>query len=81
MVKLLVFLSPLATLFLAWLTVFVLMFFAPWVYIWPVLVLFLIFVNYRGIRYALGHRKRERPWHYWACAIEWVFVVLTVATF
>lgn len=65
MSKLLSCLSPLATLILAWLAFMFLLFFPPLWILWPVLVVSLGWINYRGIRYVLGMNDKSKPWHLW----------------
>ena len=70
MSKLLSCLSPLAILILAWLAFMFLLFFPPLWILWPVLVVSLGWINYRGIRYALGNSGWSKPWHLWFNAGE-----------
>ena len=73
-------LSPLATLILAWLAFMFLLFFPPLWIVWPVLVVSLGWINYRGIRYALGNSGKSKPWHLWFNVGECLFaaIVLTL---
>lgn len=73
-------LPPLATLILAWLAFMFLLFFPPLWIVWPVLVVSLGWINYRGIRYALGNSDKSKPWHLWFNVGECLFaaIVLTL---
>nr|WP_321273606.1 hypothetical protein [Alcaligenes faecalis] len=73
-------LSPLATLILAWLAFMFLLFFPPLWIVWPVLVVSLGWINYRGIRYALGNSDKSKSWHLWFNVGECLFaaIVLTL---
>ncbi len=79
MSKLLSCLSPLATLILAWLAFMFLLFFPPLWILWPVLVVSLGWINYRGIRYALGMNDKSKPWHLWFNVGECLFAAIVLA--
>lgn len=72
------FLSPIATLFLAWLLAMFLLFFPPLWLLWPILVIVLFRVNYLGIRYVLGHEGKARRWHHRFNVGEWVGVAILI---
>ncbi|CAM5387598.1 hypothetical protein [Alcaligenes faecalis] len=78
MSKLLSCLSPLATLILAWLAFMFLLFFPPLWILWPVLVVSLGWINYRGIRYALGNSDKSKPWHLWFNVGECLLAVIVL---
>ena len=79
MSKLLSCLSPLATLILAWLAFMFLLFFPPLWILWPVLFVSLGWINYRGIRYALGNSDKSKPWHLWFNVGECLFAAIVLA--
>lgn len=78
MSKLLSCLSPLATLILAWLAFMFLLFFPPLWILWPVLVISLGWINYRGIRYALGNSEKSKAWHLWFNVGECVLALIVL---
>ena len=64
MSKVFAFLAPFATLIIAWFAFLFLMFFPPLWLLWPLLVVGLGYINYRGIRYVLGSREKNKQWHH-----------------
>lgn len=69
------FLSPIATVILVWLSFIFLLFLPPLWILWPVLIGVLVVINYRGIRHALGHAGKGKPWHGWFNMCECIAAV------
>ena len=75
MSKIFSFLSPLATLILTFYALVPLILLPPLWFLLAILMLVVFFINYRGIRFVLGHQKKNKRWHHYFNIAECLIAV------
>ena len=75
------FLSPLATLTITWYWCMFLMFLPPLWILWPLVTGGLLYVNFRGIHYVLGHGAKNKRWHHISNTVECLIAAVLLVLF